>query len=289
MKFGTVRLLLAGLCLFSGSWRLLAAPDLAPPAVSVSGTTGTSISLSWTAVAGATGYRLYHGAETSPLYSGTALSYTHSGLQPGYQHRYRVMAYSGSGDNVYSPWCWGCTNLVLTITGSTASSISMSWTPGESVIAASGFKLYEGSGQTLLYSGTLTSYTHSGLAPGTQYCYQVKSNLSSIPPSGVQCGWTTLDQAPVLTVTGTTKTSVTLAWTPVPGASGYKLYAGSGKEPVYNGKETGYIHKVLPLSKPVCYTVCACFRGGDGPLSKPACPKGVRPLAPGAAGNKTGG
>jgi len=57
------------------------------------GKTISSVSLSWDAVNGATGYKLYRsvsGSEYEPVYSGTATSYTDSGLTKGQDYYYAV-------------------------------------------------------------------------------------------------------------------------------------------------------------------------------------------------------
>lgn len=180
------------LCLFfTGLACQQAAAQLQPPQLSISGTTSTSITLSWTAVSGASGYKLYEGISSSTLlYQGTALTFTHGGLTPGCGHYYRIKSYASWGESALSPYRTGYTNLVLTITGSTSTTISMSWSPGDATVAASGYKLYEGASTVPLYSGSQTSFTHTGLQPHTLHCYTVKNFWA--PPSAQRCGFTKL-------------------------------------------------------------------------------------------------
>ena len=69
-----------------------------PGNAQVSGVTGTSISLSWTASTGTvTGYRVYEG--TTLKATVTATSATISGLTACSSHTYAVRAYNGTGES----------------------------------------------------------------------------------------------------------------------------------------------------------------------------------------------
>lgn len=71
-----------------------------PAGLSVTGTTNASVSLSWSASSGATGYRVYEG--TTQGYQGTATSATISGLATCSTHSYTVTAYNASGESAKS-------------------------------------------------------------------------------------------------------------------------------------------------------------------------------------------
>jgi endoglucanase len=66
----------------------------APTALAVTGATGTSVSLSWSASAGASGYTVYRNGTAVGTPTGT--SYTDTGLSPGTAYTYTVAA-NGSG------------------------------------------------------------------------------------------------------------------------------------------------------------------------------------------------
>jgi len=59
----------------------------------------------------------------------------------------------------------------LAVTGVTSSSVSLSWAPSTDNVAVTGYNVYRGS--TLVGSPAGTSFTDSGLTPGTAYSYTV--------------------------------------------------------------------------------------------------------------------
>jgi chitodextrinase len=73
-------------------------PPTGPPApagLTVTGTADTSVSLSWTAVTGATAYRVYRDGSLAGSPSGT--TFVDSGLSPATGYGYAVAAVDGSG------------------------------------------------------------------------------------------------------------------------------------------------------------------------------------------------
>ncbi|WP_051939904.1 extracellular catalytic domain type 1 short-chain-length polyhydroxyalkanoate depolymerase [Phaeacidiphilus oryzae] len=69
----------------------------APTGVTVTGTTGSSASLSWNAVSGAAGYDVYRNGTLVTSSPVTATSYTDSGLSGGTTYSYTVAAVDSSG------------------------------------------------------------------------------------------------------------------------------------------------------------------------------------------------
>ncbi|MFC8847447.1 MULTISPECIES: cellulose binding domain-containing protein [unclassified Micromonospora] len=72
-----------------------------PGGLRVAGTTASSVSLSWNAVSGVTGYRVYEGSAVRATVTGT--SATVSGLATCSAHSYTVAAYDSSGESAKSP------------------------------------------------------------------------------------------------------------------------------------------------------------------------------------------
>ncbi len=70
--------------------------------LSVAATTSSDVWLSWTAVSGATGYRLYRVGQSSPIYQGSIRSHTETGLDPDTVFCYSVLAYNDAGDGPMS-------------------------------------------------------------------------------------------------------------------------------------------------------------------------------------------
>ncbi len=77
-------------------------PPASSPVLSESGTTLSSVSLAWSSVTGATGYRLYRVDQTSPIYQGPNLSDAQNGLDPDTVYCYTVLAYNDNGSGPIS-------------------------------------------------------------------------------------------------------------------------------------------------------------------------------------------
>ncbi|MFF4845513.1 endo alpha-1,4 polygalactosaminidase, partial [Streptomyces collinus] len=112
----------------------------------------------------------------------------------------------------------------LTATGSTSSSVSLSWTASTDNVGVTGYDVYRNGQKVGTASGT--TYTDSGLAAATTYQYSVKakdaagntSAASNTVSKATQSGGGSSDtQAPSapsgLTATGSTSSSVSLSWT----------------------------------------------------------------------------
>ncbi|HEX9339244.1 MAG TPA: fibronectin type III domain-containing protein, partial [Pseudonocardiaceae bacterium] len=107
----------------------------APTGLKVTGTTSSSVSLSWTASSGATGYNVYrNGAKVG---SATSTSFTDSGLAASSTFTYTVTATNSAGESAMSASVQGTTSsgsptvpsapTGLKVTGTTSSSVSLSW------------------------------------------------------------------------------------------------------------------------------------------------------------------
>lgn len=79
-------------------------PPAAPLSISISNVTDSSILISWSTVANATGYKLFSSSNNflTPIYSETNTSYLHSGLIPESYYSYKVKAYNANGDSEFS-------------------------------------------------------------------------------------------------------------------------------------------------------------------------------------------
>ena len=186
---------------------------LTAPTLTAAAAGASAVELSWTAVAGATGYDLdqWDGSAWVLLernLSGT--SYTHSGLAARTTYYYQVRALGAGGAE--GPWSdlkqattgpggatptttptpvSALTAPTLTAAAAGASAVELSWT---AVAGATGYDLdqWDGSAWVLLernLSGT--SYTHSGLAARTTYYYQVRA----LGAGGAEGPWSDWKQA----------------------------------------------------------------------------------------------
>jgi chitodextrinase len=86
----------------TGAARDVQAPSV-PTNLAVTGTTTSSISLSWNHASdsggsGRAGYRIYRDGSTTPLATVTGRTYTNTGLASGTSYTYRVTAYDNAGN-----------------------------------------------------------------------------------------------------------------------------------------------------------------------------------------------
>ena len=237
-------------------------PAAVPPGrvTEVSLTTGnTQLTVKWTAVSDATGYKVQWRssdetfADDAIVSSGTTTRYTITGLTNGTTYTVRVLATkTGASDGALSVEVSGTpavtppgrvTEVSLT-TGNTQ--LTVKWT---AVSDATGYKVQWRSGdetfadvdaatdhrEAAVSSGPTTRYTITGLTNGTTYTVRVlatKTGASDGAPSVEVSG--TPASMPPGRVTGigltTSHTQLTVSWTAVSGATGYKVQWRSGNE-----------------------------------------------------------
>lgn len=217
-------------------------PSLATP-VSVAARAGnTSVALSWSAVSGASGYRVYRGTTSGGPYtlvaSPTATSYTNTGLTNGTTYYYVVRAFNATLESVNSQQVSArpSASSLAPPTGVAATagsgSVALTWS---AVIGATGYRVYRGTTSggpyTLIASPTTTSYTNTGLTNGTTYFYVVRARNATIQSVNSQQVSATPSAAPPAAPTGLSAVagngSVSLTWAAVSGASGYRVYRGT--------------------------------------------------------------
>ncbi|MBU0506332.1 peptidoglycan DD-metalloendopeptidase family protein [bacterium] len=160
-----------------------------PAAPTVSATGTTSLDISWSAVTGATEYKLYRSTtETgtyTQIYWGTDLSYSDSGthLSASTTYYYKVTAGNSTGYSDYSSASSATTWVEIpaipaapTVSATGMTSIDISWS---AVTDATEYKLYRATSSggtfTQVYWNTDLSYTDSGshLSSGTAYYYKL--------------------------------------------------------------------------------------------------------------------
>ncbi len=169
-----------------------AAPPAAPTNVSATAMSATQIQISWTAAAGATGYRIYRDAAVSALASVNASPYTDAGLTPNTLYCYAVSSFNASsGESVKSAQVCATTQaggVPLTPTGFTVApsgvSFDLTW---NRMAGAAYYNVYKKTGAAayvLLRAvaepaappppATLTT-NDAAVVVGTSYCYTVST------------------------------------------------------------------------------------------------------------------
>ena len=140
--------------------------------------TATSITLSWEAVASATGYQIFraegNGAE-SLVATKTELTYTDTGLKSGTTYRYRIRTYYAVTDNTgeYSEKLSTTTlpaKPTIKVRGGNKR-VKITWSK---ITGATGYRVYQYNGSTPVLVATVTgkstvTYLRTGLSNGTKY------------------------------------------------------------------------------------------------------------------------
>ena len=186
-----------------------------PTSLAASATGVESISISWDAATGATGYSLdYATSSNGPwtqVYSGTAAQYSASGLPCGTTCYYEVSATNSGGNSAMSAAASATTFTgVPTGLGAAAGSVVATWSGAgsgvnwsdaanwggtaagglqsaavswNSVSGATGYVLDRSTSPSgpwiQVYSGAAAQYTDAGLQPNAKYYYEVSSAMSS--------------------------------------------------------------------------------------------------------------
>jgi len=232
-----------------------------PSNLNVTTVTSNSISLTWGAVGGATGYDI----EVDGVVQSTATAaYTHSGLTANTSHNYRVRSKNTFGT---SDWSDTITHMTLLTTipanvslTSTSTSITVTW---DAVTDVTGYDI-EADG-TVIYNGTSTSFTHYDLTPNTAHKYRVRArNGSTFSPWTTLITQSTAPGAPANINATATSTSITVTWSAVSGATGYDIEVDGI---IQSTTATSYVHNGLLADTLHSYRIRAKNTGGTGDWS----------------------
>jgi chitodextrinase len=159
----------------------------------------------------------------------------------------------------------------LASTAKTDRSVTLSWSASSDNVAVSGYDVFRD--DTQVGSSSTTGYTDNGLTPGTQYSYTVRArdaanNASARSTALIVATLTPDTTAPSvptgLTASGTTSSSVALAWTASTdnyGVAGYEVFRNG--TPVASVTATAYSDTSLTPSTAYSYTVRAKDAAGN--------------------------
>jgi chitodextrinase len=166
-----------------------------PANFTVTAATGISLSVSWSASSdnvSVSGYTLY--LDGTNVATTRATSFVYGGLSCGTVHALAVDAYDAarnrSGQATLSAPTAPCPRdttppsppLGLTQTGTTQTSISLSWNASSDNVGVTGYNVFRGS--NLDGTSPSTSYTSNGLACGMSYSFTVQSRDAAGNVSG---------------------------------------------------------------------------------------------------------
>jgi chitodextrinase len=171
-------------------------PPSTPSGLAVTGSTQTSISLSWNASndnVSVTGYNVYR--NTAPAGTSTSTTFTSSSLTCGTTYSFTVQAtdaadnispQSGSVSGSTAP-CSGDTTPPstpsgLTVTGATQTSVSLSWNASNDNVGVTGYNIFRSGASA--GTSTSTTFTSSSLSCGTTYSFTVQARDAAGNVSG---------------------------------------------------------------------------------------------------------
>ncbi|MDB5165054.1 MAG: exoglucanase [Candidatus Saccharibacteria bacterium] len=253
--------------------------DLTPPSVPTglasSATTATSISLSWAAATdnvGVAGYNILRNG--TQLATTTTTSYTNTGLTPSTSYSYTIQAYDAAGKTSASSTALAVSTAAdtvapsiptgLTSSASTVNSITLGWTASTDNVGVIGYNIYRDG--TKVGTSATTSYTSTGLTPGTAYSFTVqaydaaaKTSAQTAALSVSTLADTVAPSVPTgLTSPSKTATTATLSWTASTdnvGVTGYNILRNGTK--VGTSATTSYTATGLTSGATYSFTIQA--------------------------------
>ena len=262
-------------------------PEVGAPPGQVTGVEVTvgveKLEVSWTAVPDASGYKVqwksgdeeYNEARQVVLAGGDTTPYTITGLTAGTEYTIRVLATKENSDDglpssevTGTPSALPASQVTNIVVSASVEQLEVSW---DSVSDANGYKVQWKSGaedygeerQAVLTGGETVSYTITGLAAGTEYTIRViaaRENAVDGTPSSEVAGIP--KASPPFQVAGVEVTvgvgQLTVTWTAVSDAGGYKVQWKSGAEDYGEERQA-----VLTGAETISYTITGLAAGTE--------------------------
>ncbi len=202
----------------------------------------TSVKLSWSKITGASGYIVQRksGSSWKTVKKVTSNSLTVKDLTPGTKYSFRVRAYvKYNGKTYYSAYkSVSATPAVAVPNAKVTSTYNTITTKWSKLSGVGGYQIQiQKNGKwssSKKLANTATSYKYSSLVTGTSYKVRIRAYQKATVSGKTKTyysAWKTLSAKPALSAISTFKysslgtTSVTLTWSKVSGASGYKIYS----------------------------------------------------------------
>ncbi len=240
-----------------------------PADVTSTDITPTSFKAKWTAVSGATAYKIY--VDDVEYGTGTTTTYTIDSRQPDTSYSVAISAITAEGESAKSSTInvkTGAVGAPTSVTSSavTTTSFKVSWA---SVSTATSYKVFLNGSE----KGTTdtTSYSFADLTPNTTYSV----TLSAITPSGesVQSAAKSVKTSAIgapssLSASNVTANSASVSWSSVASATSYKLYLDGALK---DGNVTSPNYNLTNLTGETTYsvTVSAVTPAGESTKSSP--------------------
>lgn len=275
----------------------LAAPVLTNVYSSAGGMTVT-----WSAVAGATQYFVYQKSSASgaswvrkATLGSSARSYTIPGVKAGESYYYTVKAATSTVDGPFYNTSADATNLVtyhgtpVVVTTNVATGVRVSWSKDA---AATGYRVYRQVAGTAIWTrvaditkGTTTAYVDTAAVSNKTYSYTVRAYYGAVSGMAKDGQYTTnlwsgytgsasllYLAAPKLTAVYSTAGGMTVTWSAVAGATKYYVYqkssasgAGWARKATLSSSYRTYTISDVKAGESYYYTVKAATETLDGP------------------------
>lgn len=264
-------------------WRNMAAPT---GLTASDGTSTSGVNLSWTAVTGVTGYRVFRASGTATatqVGTSTGTTFTDTSAVAGTLYTYTVKSAGTGGDSAASTADNGwrgpalpAPSALAATDGSLTTGVQLTW---NAVTGVDGYRVYRAIGSaaaTEVTAPTVASYLDTAVTPGVTYTYTVKSRkgTANSAASAAETGWRALSApANVLATDGTSTANVTVTWSGVTGSTGYKVFRATGTAaPAQVGTNlastvTSFVDSTAVAGTPYSYTVKAMSAAGDSASS----------------------
>ncbi|MCD8511681.1 MAG: fibronectin type III domain-containing protein [Bacillus sp. (in: Bacteria)] len=253
------------------------------------------ITVSWSRVAGATGYEIYRSGSRSGTYSrvrtvtsGSTLSFVNGSLDTGKTYYYKVRAFREvNGVKIYGPYSSivhgkPVLDKTISVKGSSAdfNKINISWARTS---GANGYEVYRSTSKSGTYSrvrtitnGSTLSFENGNLETERTYYYKVRAYRNVNDKKVFGPFSSTINVKAILARPGNVKgqrvsaSSMELSWSRVNGANGYEIFRATSSTGSYsrvgrvtNGSTVKYVDKGLMKGRTFYYKVRA-YRDVNG-------------------------
>ena len=286
--------------ILSWTYTPIAAPPATPTNLTVTPASGTELDLSWSEPAGSSvdHFTILRKGPTDTTYKqlaqvpGAQTTYANTALTQNTTYSYEVIASNASGDSAAAGPVSATTPIApaaptnLMATNITTTSVTLTWQ--DNANNETGYRVSRqlGSNNSQL-AATLpansTTFTDTGLTPGSPYQYVVAAFNLAGPSAGDSVSFQTLASAPTGVQASGGGNSVNLNWSASTGASSYNIYRGTtaggeGTTPVASHVTGGtFTDTGLTAGQTYYYVITALDGGGEGPRSTEVSSKAFLP------------
>lgn len=232
--------------------------DVTKPKLTVSRDGFTSLKLTWKAVDGAAGYKVYRYSSGTYKLIATVkgkTSYIDGSLKPSASYSYRIKAYSvKDGVTAYSDFSVNNGEVVIAAAPQAFKPVSAGYTSikltWNKVLGASGYEILRSTSKTGTFSkiktvtsGSTLSYIDTSLSCATTYYYKIRAyrTASGKKNYGDYSSIASAKPVPAKTSVSLKKassSSIKVSWSKVSGASGYEVYRSTSKTGSYSKVKT---------------------------------------------------